>query len=52
MNLPELLAFGRADQSREKCDVLLRFAGRICDGSARLDEVAYMLALSAQDTPA
>lgn len=46
------LACGRDGQSREKHDVLLRFADRVCDGSARPDEVAYMLALMAQDIPA
>ena len=50
--LSEPLACGRSGQSREKADVLLRFAERICDGVARPDEVAFMLAMMAQDMPA
>lgn len=50
--LTEPLAHGREMQSREKSDVLLRFANRICDGDAKPVEVAYMLALMAQDIPA
>lgn len=50
--LSESLACGRSGQSREKNETLLRFADRICDGNARPEEVAYMLALMAQDIPA
>ena len=45
------IAQGRSNQISEKDELLLRFASRVCDGITRPDEVAYMLALMAQDMP-
>ena len=45
------VACGRSGQSKRKNDLLLEFASRVCDGTARPFETTYMLALMAQDIP-
>lgn len=49
LRIDGMLAQGRDNQSHAKNDLLVRFASRVCDGTTRPDEVAYMLAFMAQD---